>query len=166
MLVTLKNVRKDITYIAAATKKEYNDGMILFQEYANSLHISLDFQHFDEELKIISKMYGPPEGHLIIAYIQNEAVGCAALRKIDEGICEVKRMYVQPSHRRLHIGNTLLEMLINKAVELKYSLMRLDTLDHMIPAITLYQHHGFYKIDAYYFNPNSNTVYMEKSLVP
>jgi ribosomal protein S18 acetylase RimI-like enzyme len=159
-------VRKKITYVAAATEKEYNDGMILFQEYANSLNISLDFQHFDEELKIIGEMYGPPEGILIIAYFKKQAVGCAALRKIDEGICEVKRMYVQPSHRRLHIGNTLLEMLINKAVELKYSLMRLDTLDHMIPAITLYQHHGFYKIDAYYFNPNSNTVYMEKSLVP
>lgn len=159
-------MEKDIKYIAAKTEKEYNDGMILFQEYANSLNISLDFQHFDEELKIINKMYGPPYGILIIAYNQNQAVGCAALRKIDEGICEVKRMYVQPNHRRLHIGNTLLEMLVNKAVEMKYSYMRLDTLDHMIPAITLYQHHGFYKIDAYYFNPNNNTVYMEKSLIP
>lgn len=140
--------------------------MILFQEYANSLNISLDFQHFDEELKIISKMYGPPEGILIIAYMKNHAVGCAALRKIDEAVCEVKRMYVQPNHRRLHIGNTLLEKLVNKAVELGYTYMRLDTLDHMIPAITLYQRHGFYKIDAYYFNPNSNTVYMEKSLMP
>jgi len=159
-------VGKNITYFAAATEKEYNDGMILFQEYANSLNISLDFQHFDEELKIMSKMYGPPDGILILAYIKNQTVGCAALRKIAEGICEVKRMYVQPSHRRLYIGNTLIEMLVNKALDMGYKCMRLDTLDHMIPAITLYQRHGFYKIDAYYFNPSRNTVYMEKSLIP
>jgi ribosomal protein S18 acetylase RimI-like enzyme len=157
-------VKNDFTYITARTEKEFHDGITLFQEYANSLNISLDFQHFDEELKIISQMYGPPEGTLIIAYANNEPIACAALRKIDAAVSEVKRMYVKPSHRGMHLGDTLLEMLIKTAVELGYKYMRLDTLDHMIPAIRLYQKHGFYEIEAYYFNPNKNTVYMEKSL--
>ncbi|MEY2595834.1 MAG: hypothetical protein RI965_1106 [Bacteroidota bacterium] len=139
--------------------------MLLFQEYANSLNISLDFQHFNEELKIISKMYGAPDGQLIVVYDANVPIACAALRKIGEGISEVKRMYVKPSHRQLGIADTMLEMLIKKATSAKYHLMRLDTLDTMIPAITLYKKNGFYEIDAYYLNPNKNTVYMEKKLL-
>ena len=159
-------MKNDITYILASTESEYNDGVRLFREYANSLNISLDFQHFDKELKMMSKMYGPHEGALIIAYSNKQAVACAALRKLDSDVSEVKRMYVQPLFRRLYIGDSLLNILVKKAIDLGYKYMRLDTLDHMIPAITLYQNHGFYKIDAYYFNPNSNTVYMEKSLIP
>ena len=149
----------------ANSEMHYNDAMQLFQEYANSLNISLDFQHFDEELKIISTMYGPPDGHLIIVYTEDTAIACAAYRKIEEGICEVKRMYVKPSYRKEQIGDKMLSELITKATLSGYKLMRLDTLDSMIPAITLYKKHGFHEIDAYYFNPNKNTVYMEKPLI-
>ena len=110
-------------------------------------------------------MYGAPSGQLIIVYDNDVPVACAALRKIDEDISEVKRMYVKPSHRKLGIADTMLEMLINKAKSAKYHLMRLDTLDTMIPAINLYKKNGFYEIAAYYFNPNKNTVYMEKDLL-
>ena len=149
----------------AQSEKEFSNAMLLFQEYANSLNISLDFQHFDEELKVIGKMYGPPDGYLIVTYESDIPIACAAFRKIDEGVCEVKRMYVKPTHRKLGIADSLLNMLIEKATSMGYHLMRLDTLDTMIPAIALYKKYGFYKIDAYYFNPNENTVYMEKLLL-
>lgn len=139
--------------------------MILFQEYANSLNISLAFQHFEEELKIISTMYGPPNGFLIIVYLDDLPIACAAYRKIEEGICEVKRMYVKPDYRHEHIGDKMLATLISEATMNGYRMMRLDTLDSMTPAITLYKKHGFHEIDAYYSNPNKNTVYMEKSLL-
>jgi putative acetyltransferase len=157
-------VNQNFTFCIATSDSQYHDAMLLFKEYTNSLNISLDFQHFDEELKIISKMYGDPDGQLIVVYDTDVPVACAALRKIGEGICEVKRMYVKPSHRKLGIADTMIEMLIEKAKSAKYKLMRLDTLDTMVPAITLYKKNGFYEIDAYYFNPNKNTVYMEKSL--
>ena len=153
------------TFIHATSNQHHHDAMQLFQEYANSLNISLDFQHFDEELNIISSMYGPPDGHLIIVYLADTPIACAAYRKIEEGICEVKRMYVKPSYRKEQIGDKMLSELISKATLNGYQLMRLDTLDSMIPAITLYKKHGFHEIDAYYFNPNKNTVYMEKSLM-
>lgn len=157
-------MNNNFTFCIATSENHYHDAILLFQEYANSLNISLDFQHFDEELKIISKMYGSHDGQLIVVYDADVPVACAALRKIGENISEVKRMYVKPSHRKLGIADTMLEMLIKKAKSTKYHLMRLDTLDTMIPAITLYKKNGFYEIEAYYFNPNKNTVYMEKNL--
>jgi ribosomal protein S18 acetylase RimI-like enzyme len=147
-------VNKNFTFCIATSENHYHDAILLFQEYANSLNISLDFQHFD----------GAPDGQLIVVYDAGIPVACAALRKIGEDISEVKRMYVKPSHRKLGIADTMLEMLIMKAKSSKYHLMRLDTLDTMIPAITLYKKNGFYEIDSYYFNPNKNTVYMEKKL--
>ena len=157
-------MKNDLKYIIASTEAEFNDAMNLFQEYAASLNISLDFQHFNDELNIIGKMYGSPDGLLIVAYASGEPVACAAYRKIDMGICEVKRMYVKPAFRRFHIGDTLLKILIEHAASSGYMRMRLDTLDNMVPAIALYKKYGFIEINAYYFNPNENTVYMEKLL--
>ena len=110
-------------------------------------------------------MYGPPNGFLIIVYLDDLPIACAAYRKIEEGICEVKRMYVKPDYRHEHIGDKMLATLISEATMNGYRMMRLDTLDSMTPAITLYKKHGFHEIDAYYSNPNKNTVYMEKSLL-
>lgn len=151
-------------YTIAIEPIHFNDAVNLFKEYAQSLDISLDFQHFNKELDDVKSMYGSPNGILYIVYQQKKAVACAAFRKIGEGICEVKRMYVQPAYRRFQIGDTLMNLLTTKANDAGYSIMRLDTLDSMVPAISLYKKHGFYIIDAYYFNPNKNTVYMEKKL--
>lgn len=157
-------MKENLEYKAAIELRHFNDAINLFKEYAASLDISLDFQNFNKELDDLKTMYGAPHGILYIAYYQNKAIACAGLRKIGEGICEVKRMYVQPIYRRFKIGDQLMNLLNTKATDLGYSIIRLDTLDSMIPAISLYKKHGFYEIDAYYFNPNKNTVYMEKKL--
>jgi ribosomal protein S18 acetylase RimI-like enzyme len=151
-------------YLTPTEPNQLNDAIQLFNEYANSLNISLAFQNFSEELNIIDTMYGSPSGCLLIVYDKDQAIACAAYRKIGEGICELKRMYIKPSYRGLKIGQTLLEMLCSRALENGYTKMRLDTLDTMLPAIGLYKKHGFYEILAYYHNPNEGVVYMEKCL--
>jgi ribosomal protein S18 acetylase RimI-like enzyme len=153
-----------LKYIIPSNQAEFNDAVSLFNEYANSLNISLDFQNFDEELNIIQTMYGSPTGCLLLVYDQDKAVGCAAYRKIEEGICELKRMYIKPSYRGKNIGQTLLDMLATKAFLNGYCLMRLDTLDTMKSALSLYHKNDFYEIPAYCFNPNAGVVYMEKKL--
>ena len=113
---------------------------------------------------MIHSMYGSPTGCLLLVYEQQLPIACAAYRKIGEGICELKRMYIMPSHRGKGIGQQLLDRLCTRAKLNGYACMRLDTLDTMLPAIKLYSNNGFYTIEAYYHNPNEGVVYMEKSL--
>ncbi len=151
-------------YTIPVNQTQLQDAINLFTTYANSLNISLDFQNFEEELHIINSMYGSPTGCLLLVYDQEAPIACAAYRKIGDGICELKRMYIQPNYRGQGIGQELVKLLCEKAKLNGYNLMRLDTLDFMIPAITLYHNNGFYDIDAYYHNPNDGVVYMEKQL--
>ena len=151
-------------YISPNTADQFNDAISLFQEYANSLNISLAFQNFDEELNIINSMYGSPTGCLLLVYDNELPIACAAYRKIGEDVCELKRMYIKPDYRRNGVGQEIMNILCMRAKLNGYKLMRLDTLDTMIPAIKLYSNNGFYTIDAYYHNPNEGVVYMEKSL--
>lgn len=67
----------------------------LFLEYAESLPIDLDFQDFEAELGKLPGKYVPPAGAIILAVADNKAVGVVALRKIEEDICEMKRLFVK-----------------------------------------------------------------------
>lgn len=151
-------------YTIPTNAAQLNDAVQLFNEYASSLDISLDFQNFQEELNIIQTMYGSPTGCLLLVYEKESPIACAAYRKIEEGICELKRMYIKPKFRKMQIGQTLLDKLSNNATMNGYQRMRLDTLDTMLPALHLYRKNGFYEIPAYCHNPNEGVVYMEKKL--
>jgi len=61
----------------------------LFRAYAQSLPIDLGYQGFDDELASLPGKYAPPAGALFIARDANgEAVGCVAMRPLDEtGVC-------------------------------------------------------------------------------
>ena len=84
-----------------------------------------------------------------------------ALRKLEENICELKRLYVRPQFRAQRTGRQLAEAIIVAAREVGYGRMRLDTLASLKPAIALYESLGFQRIDAYYQNPIANVVYFE-----
>lgn len=133
----------------------------LFQEYAAWLNIDLCFQAFDQELETLPGAYAAPDGSLLLAECRGEYLGCAALRKIGEGIGEVKRLYVVPAYRGQGIGRKLMETIINDAKAIGFSYLRLDTLANMESARQLYTSLGFYEIPPYYHNPIEGAVYME-----
>ena len=150
--------------ITVHTDEEYAAAAILFKEYAAWLNIDLCFQQFDEELLHLNDMYGEPSGAIFLLQQENEFIGCVAIRKKEHDIAELKRMYIKPAYRKSGGGSLLLSTALNKAIELGYKKIRLDTLATMIPAINLYKKAGFYEIASYYFNPEENAVFFEKQL--
>ena len=136
----------------------------LFEEYASSLGISLDFQDFGTELASLPGEYASPEGRLLVALWEGQVAGCVGLRKISNGICEMKRLYVRPDFRGRKVGSALAEEVIRHAREIGYARMRLDTLPSMTEARALYASLGFHEIPPYRYNPIEGTSFMELTL--
>lgn len=136
----------------------------LFLEYAKELNVELCFQGFAEELENLPGKYGPPDGALLLAMEDQQAVGCVALRRISPTDAEMKRLYVQPSHRHLGLGRELAQRIVKRASNLSYRRVVLDTLDIMHGAKALYRSLGFVDIDAYYDNPLPGAMYFAKDL--
>jgi ribosomal protein S18 acetylase RimI-like enzyme len=136
----------------------------LFLEYARSLETDLAFQDFETEFKTLPGKYGPPDGALILALVDDKGAGCIALRKISDSICEMKRLYVNDAYRGLGIGKNLIMMIIEEARKLHYSYIRLDTLPTMEKAQEMYVSFGFYDIEPYVYNPVEGTRFLELKL--
>lgn len=136
----------------------------LFIEYAKSLGVDLSFQGFEEELKSLPGKYSEPEGSIVLALVGEKPAGCAALRRITEQICEMKRLYVRDEFRGVGLGRELADRIIERAKELDYKYIRLDTLPTMERAQDMYRDMGFYEIEPYIFNPVEGTKYLEKKL--
>jgi ribosomal protein S18 acetylase RimI-like enzyme len=133
----------------------------LIQEYALSLGLDLGFQDFEQEMATFPSQYSPPGGCLFVAQYENKIVGCVGLRDQGSGICEMKRMYVQPNFRGKGLGKALAEAGIDKARSMGYTHMRLDTAPSMESAIRLYTSLGFRDIAPYRFNPIEGARYLE-----
>ena len=87
-----------------------------------------------------------------------------ALRPLAPEVCEMKRMYVRPAARGLGLGRALGTAILDEGRRLGYRAMRLDTIDTMTPAITLYESLGFRRIDAYRYNPMPGALFFEAPL--
>ena len=136
----------------------------LFREYEQFLQVDLCFQDFEQELANLPGKYAPPDGALLLALRNEQPVGCVALRKLEENICEMKRLYVKPQGRGTGLGKNLAEEIINIARQLGYRLMRLDTLETLTEAVSLYQRLGFRQVPPYYDNPLPGALYWELDL--
>lgn len=149
-----------LTCNLADTDVAFDCARELFTEYARSLPIDLCFQQFDQELTALHQQYSYPT----LAYYKGLLAGCVGVRKLGPDTAELKRLYVRPAYRGLHVGKVLTERALEAAKTLGYRTIRLDTLASMNLAQQLYRSLGFYPIAAYRFNPEEGAVYLEKSL--
>ncbi|HTN36137.1 MAG TPA: GNAT family N-acetyltransferase [Arachidicoccus sp.] len=149
----------------ANAELEFEQGKLLFKEYAATLDFDLGYQGFDSELATIATQYKAPSGALLVCYDQQKtAVGCAGIRKFSEDVAELKRLYVQPAFRGFKLGRKLLELSIQTAADLHYNFIRLDTVPSQRKAQDLYRYLGFYEIESYRYSPIDGTMFFEKKL--
>jgi len=154
-----------VRIIQAETGEEIAAARGLFLEYERWLGLSLCFQGFEEELANLPGKYAGADGRLLLAMAGEDAAGCIALRKLEDDVCEMKRLFVRDEFRGQGIGQRLIERVIEEARAIGYGRMRLDTLPaKMGKAVGLYRAYGFREIEAYYGNPHEGTVFMELGL--
>ncbi len=146
--------------VSANDGQHLGDARELFNEYAASLGIDLSLQGFDEELATLPGRYGPPGGRLLIALHEGALAGCVALRAIEAGVCEMKRLYTRPAFRGKGLGRLLAESIVREGRAIGYRRMVLDTLESMAAARGLYRSLGFRTIEPYGNHPYAGTEYL------
>ena len=152
--------------VQAQSEHEIQQVRELFAEYVAWLGINLCFQNYEKELAELPGDYAPPGGRLLLVLDEDgRAAGCAALRDLGKGVCEMKRLFVRPEFRGQHLGERLVDMILNDARAIGYQCIRLDTLPgKMDRAITMYRARGFKDIAPYYNNPVAGAAFMELEL--
>ena len=99
------------------------------------------------------------DGAFLVAYLDDVAVGCGAVRRLDEGTAEIKRMYVDPSVRGRGIGRALVEALEREARLVGVTRIVLETGTRLASAIKLYEAMGYAHIPLfgeYLSSPNTS----------
>lgn len=148
--------------IRSATADDLEQVRVLFREYAASLGFDLYFKGFAEELTGLPGRYAPPSGCLLLAEVGGQPAGCVALKKLADGVCEMKRRFVRQRHRGVGLGRVLAERIIGEARRIGYDAVRLDTVPSvMAGAVPLYRSLGFVEIPAYCHNPVPGAMCME-----
>ena len=99
-----------IDIVTATSAEQLDQVRALFEEYWNSFGFTPCFQGFSEEVAALPGKYAMPRGRLALLLADGSAAGCGAFRPIDEGRCEIKRVYVRPEFRGHGIGRALTDL--------------------------------------------------------
>jgi putative acetyltransferase len=116
------------------------------------------------DLDNLRSHYFDNNGTFLVLIDEGRVVGSGAIRRLNNDICEVKRMWFLKAYRGRGLGTKMAQMLLDFARKKGYKKVRLDTTDEQkqAQAIQLYQRLGFYFIERY--NDSSCTRFMEKIL--
>jgi ribosomal protein S18 acetylase RimI-like enzyme len=148
--------------VRRATPADEAAAWAIVDEYNRALEIVVR----DDPATFRKYLTGP--GALWLAQDGGDVVGCVVLRPLPEvahGACEVKRLYVRPTHRGAGIADALMEALETFARDAGYTAVYLDTKDDLAAAIRFYERRGYDRIERYNDNPQA-TIFMRRVLAP
>ena len=152
------------TVSPARSAIELTSAAALFRAYAKALPVDLAPQGFSQELKSLPGPYAAPEGELLLAKRGDHVLGCIALKRLEPGVAEIKRLFVRPQARGLGVAKALITDLVKIARERGYREIKLDTLPEMTAAVALYKSFGFAPIPPYGSHPYPGLVTLGKVL--
>ena len=150
--------------VPVETAEQLSQMRSLFEEYWTSFGFTPCFQGFESELAGLPGAYVPPDGRLVLALVNAEPAGCAALKRLDATRCEAKRLYVRPCFRGLGIGRDLLNWVIAEARASGYREMVGDTMPVMEQALAMYDRAGFERTGPYAANPTPGAIFIRLKL--
>ena len=118
------------------------------------------YQDLERELGELATTYGPPNGRTLLARCDDQICGGGAFRRLPDGTCEMKRLYVSGSFQGRGIGGRLADALINTARSDGFPLMRLDTGNLLTEAIDMYHKRGFRDCAPHRYYPQELLPYL------
>jgi len=141
----------------------------LFREYASTIGVEVCLGDYERELATLPGLYAPPAGRLLMAVQEDtenpgQAIGCGAIRALEPGACELKRLYVRSGFRGKGLARKLVNELIAEAQSIGYERILLDTLPSMQAAQNLYRTLGFREIPPYRKGPVPDSLFFELAL--
>lgn len=157
-------IREMIIIKKASSEEDIELARQLLREYGELRCYDIALGDYEKEVAGLPGEYAPPEGCLLLAFHDDVPAGCVALRRRDEEVSEMKRLYVKSDFRGRRIGRALVEEVIMEARNKGYRLMRLDTHPWMKEAESLYRSVGFYEIGPYRYNPIEGVKFFELQL--
>lgn len=109
--------------------------------------------------------FAAPGGTFLVGRLGDDPVACGGIKRLPDGACEIKRMFVMPHARGAGVGGALLEALEDAARDLGYGTVRLDTGPLQPLAQAMYERAGYRPIHNFNSNPVA-TFFGEKRLSP
>ena len=120
----------------------YDEARELFVEYSKLKGAEVCFVSFENELKHLEKIYSL--GVILIAKEDDKLIGCIAVKKIEDGVCELKRLFVRECYRGNGYSKQLLEDAIAQAKSLGYKKAVINTIPEIMPVgYQMYLRYGF-----------------------
>jgi L-amino acid N-acyltransferase YncA len=150
--------------VRAVFPDDLKDVLDLYREYVSSTLVDLSYQDNDQEFSQLPEKYGSEESKIFLLKRDGKPVGCAAFRKLDEAVCEMKRVYIRQSARGRNQGAKLVDRVLQEAVISGYRKICLDVLPEFKTALKLYRSYGFVEHPPVTNNPVPGTHFLGLNL--
>ncbi|MDY0250870.1 MAG: GNAT family N-acetyltransferase [Pseudomonas sp.] len=150
--------------VRAVFPDDLEDVLDLYREYVNSTSVDLSFQGNDQEFNQLPEKYSAEGSKIFLLKQDSKPMGCAAFRRLDETVCEMKRVYLRPSVRGRNLGAKLVDRVLQEAVISGYKTICLDVLPEFKAALELYRSYGFVEHPPVTNNPVPGTHFLGLNL--